>query len=88
MKPTHILVPIEFIDDLMHSYTSIPVWSRDDADEEGIKILKQVSKQPKADLSEEGINNKATAFALEQGFDYQSVQSYKQCAKDILNTNP
>lgn len=90
MTPTHILVPIEWVDDLIESYRKIPSWAWDDGDVQGMKILNQIKDLPKVDLSEEGIQNIVGSKSLGyNGFERSAYEDgYKDCAKDLLNTKP
>jgi hypothetical protein len=77
MTPTHILVPIDLVEDLM---------------EYSPKSSDILDSYPKVDLSEEGIKassyNCIRKLYLEDKNDKEEivVQAYQQCAKDLLNT--
>ena len=81
MKPTHILVPIEYADIARHSPEDLDY------------IL---SSSPKVDLSEEGIKAKAEVYThsvYQPDIDTDYVirnlrKAYQQCAKDLLNQTP
>jgi hypothetical protein len=103
MTPTHILVPIEWVDDLIESYRKIPSWAWDDGDVQGMKILNQIKDLPKVDLSEEGIKSKGEAMieganptfnmtttdkTIMGALKIAAFKGYLQCAKDLLNTKP
>ena len=100
MKPTHILVPIDHIDEQIRYMKSIGL-TIDPIDEATLNTLKTIkSYYPKVDLSEEGIKEKANAYIIQDDEQGESSDThypysregakwfYQQCAKDLLNTKP